>query len=279
MSAIAFHLGVGRRAASPGERVGAREEGGERERESKALLARHHGMTKSQKEGRNVGRWKIDYEYIKLRPKIFWNEKEGGFIWALRRRKDWWSNKWLRCPNSQSAARVSERLANGASKSWSLDHMGAPDKSSGSISATWWPKPMGAKTNPERERECKGALLVSLNSSSEFSSVKNTAKSNNLRKNSIASGYDLQSLDFLGSCQQQVCFFFFLKASYIFFYTCQIETVFVLMGVLINQYVFPLLLCEWLSDECRLCAHPLWFVVSGACQLTQCPARGLMPNF
>lgn len=108
-----------------------------------------------------------------------------------------------------------------------------------------------------RERVCKGALLVSLNSSSEFSSVKNTAKSNNLRKNSIASGYDLQSLDFLGSCQQQVCFFFFLKASYIFFYTCQIETVFVLMGVLINQYVFPLLLCEWLSDECRLCAHPL----------------------
>ena len=67
MSAVAFHLGVGRRAASPGERVGARrEEGGERERErerereiereSKALLARHHGMTKSQMEGRKVGR-------------------------------------------------------------------------------------------------------------------------------------------------------------------------------------------------------------------------------
>jgi len=33
LSAIAFHLGVGRRAASPGERVGAREEGGERGRE------------------------------------------------------------------------------------------------------------------------------------------------------------------------------------------------------------------------------------------------------
>lgn len=49
----------------------------------------------------------------------------------------------------------------------------------------------------------------------------------------------------------------FLKASYIFFCTCQIETVFVLMGVLINQYVFPHLLCEWLSVECRLCAHPL----------------------
>lgn len=74
----------------------------------------------------------------------------------------------------------------------------------------------------------------------------------------IASGYDLHSLDFLGSCQEKVLFVvFFLKATYIFFYTCQIETVFVLMEVLINVYVFPLLLCEKLSYECRLCVHPL----------------------
>lgn len=44
--------------------------------------------------------------------------------------------------------------------------------------------------------------------SSEFKSVaKTTANTNNLFRNSIASGYDLQSLDFLGSCQQQVSFF------------------------------------------------------------------------
>lgn len=35
---------------------------------------------------------------------------------------------------------------------------------------------------------------------------KTTANTNNLCRNSIASGYDLQSLDFLGSCQQQVPF-------------------------------------------------------------------------
>lgn len=35
------------------------------ERACKALLARHHGMTKSQMEERKVGRWKIDYEYTK----------------------------------------------------------------------------------------------------------------------------------------------------------------------------------------------------------------------
>lgn len=34
-----------------------------------------------------------------------------------------------------------------------------------------------------------------------------TANTNNLCRNSIATGYDLQSLDFLGSCQQQVSFF------------------------------------------------------------------------
>lgn len=33
------------------------------------------------------------------------------------------------------------------------------------------------------------------------------ANTNNLCRNSIATGYDLQSLDFLGSCQQQVSFF------------------------------------------------------------------------
>lgn len=47
--------------------------------ESKALLARHRGMTKCQMEGRKVGRWKIAYEYIKLRAKIFWIEKGNGF--------------------------------------------------------------------------------------------------------------------------------------------------------------------------------------------------------
>lgn len=36
---------------------------------------------------------------------------------------------------------------------------------------------------------------------------KTTASTNNLFRNSIASGYDLQSLDFLGSCQQQVSLF------------------------------------------------------------------------
>lgn len=50
---------------------------------------------------------------------------------------------------------------------------------------------------------------------SEFKSVaEQTANTNNLCRNSIASGYDLQSLDFLGSCQEQVAS---LKASYIFF--------------------------------------------------------------
>lgn len=89
---VRHSLSSGRReksCLSRGESWSKRGRWGEREGESKALLARHHGMTKSQMEGRKVGRWKIDYEYIKLRPKIFWNEKENGFTWVLGRPKRW----------------------------------------------------------------------------------------------------------------------------------------------------------------------------------------------
>lgn len=101
-------LSSGRReksCLSRGESWSKRGRWGEREgeRESKSLLARHHGMTKSQMEGRKVGRWKIDDEYTKLQPKIFWNEKENGFTWVLERPK--------RC-SEQQMAEVDRRLVN-----------------------------------------------------------------------------------------------------------------------------------------------------------------------
>lgn len=80
-------LSSGRReksCLSRGESWSKRGRWGEERRasESKALLARHHGMTKSQIEGRKDGRWKIDYEYAKLHPEIFWNEEKMALLVA-----------------------------------------------------------------------------------------------------------------------------------------------------------------------------------------------------